>query len=290
MNDWEDRDTLTEDEERVVEEVRKEYLAKSEYVATPDEVIVEAVREFYRLGGEKEPEVVVCGSPLAMKEAAKRMFGDSCDVSESYYGNLTDFGWLAMVDAGERLGITKKDESFARLRKAIVDSGLWSSIQFEGIAFACRRPPVRLTDENGDLHSLDGPAVIFEDKACARCVHGVHFTKEQFDRIKAATASDILSWEDIDQRSVLLRDRPVHELLDSVKDKRLIDHTDECGGYDLYELAMDGLGKCRVLAYRGWTSDKPYAKFVSPNSEKCLETVAKLRHQTVEQLTNSVKS
>ena len=120
-------------------------------------------------------------------------------------------------------------------------------------------------------------------------IHGVKFTEEQFNKAKSAGVEEILSWEDIDQRSVLLREQPIDKLLEKVP-KTLIDETEECGGYKLWEIELKSIGKARILSYKGWSSEKPYAKFVPLDSVNALETVAKLRHQTVEELKNSKKS
>jgi hypothetical protein len=120
-------------------------------------------------------------------------------------------------------------------------------------------------------------------------IHGVKFTEEQFKKAQTASVSDIISWEDIDQRSVLLRERPPEELLKSVP-KKLIDHTEECGGYDLYEIELNSIGATKILSYHGWSSEKPYVKFAPSDSINALEAVASLRHQTVEELKSSLKS
>ena len=165
-------------------------------------------------------------------------------------------------------------------------------IPYEGIAFVSETPQ-EIKWDNKRLHNKDGMAVKYAGDWGLYSIHGVKFTKEQFEKSKIATVTDILSWEDIDQRSVLLQDRPINELLKEVP-KKLIDHSDDCGGYDLYEIEIElrkgSKSKAKILSYKGWSSEKPYAKFVPLDSEKALETVAKLRHQTVEELQASLKS
>jgi hypothetical protein len=144
-------------------------------------------------------------------------------------------------------------------------------------------------DSENRPHCTTGPYIKWRDGFCIYMIHGVKFTEEQFERAKTATVSEILSWEDIDQRSVLLRERPLDELLATIP-KKLIDHTEECGGYDLYEIELNGIGKAKILSYTGWSSEKPYVKFAPSDSINALEAVASLRHQTVEELKSSLKS
>ena len=161
-------------------------------------------------------------------------------------------------------------------------------IPYKGIAFVSETPE-KINWDNKQLHSSTDYAVKYANNYGLYSIHGVKFTEEQFNRQKTATVAEILSWEDIDQRSVLLKDRSIQELLKEVP-KTLIDKTDECGGYELYEIELKGIGKSKILSYKGWSSDKPYVKFVPNDSVKAIDTVAKLRQQTVEELKESLKS
>jgi hypothetical protein len=165
-------------------------------------------------------------------------------------------------------------------------------IPYEGIAFVSETP-IKINWDNKQLHSTTSMSVEYAGDWGLYSIHGVKFTKEQFEKSKTATVAEILSWEDIDQRSVLLRDRPIDELLKETP-KKLIDHSDECGGYDLYEIEIElrkgEKSKARIMYYKSWSSDKMYAKFVPIDSKKCLETIAKLRGLSVEELLNAHKS
>jgi hypothetical protein len=163
---------------------------------------------------------------------------------------------------------------------------IWPNSDF---VIVCDRPKHILRDSDGRLHSTEGKAIEYKDGWGLYMIHGVKFTEEQFNKAKNASVTDILAWEDIDQRSVLLRERPIETLLESVE-KKLIDKTDECGGYELWELDLKDVGKAKILVYKSWSTEKPYAKFVSPDSTDALEAVASLRHQTVEELKASLKS
>ena len=178
----------------------------------------------------------------------------------------------------------ERAEAYSKVCQSV--NYIWLNKDF---VMVCARPKKINRNEQGQLHSLIEKSIIYPDGWGLYYIHGVKFTEEQFKKSQTATISDILSWEDIDQRSVLLRDKPLEELLKKVP-KKLIDKTKECGGYELYEIELKDIGKARILSYHGWSSEKPYAKFVPVDSEKCLETVAKLRQQSVEDLINSIKS
>lgn len=163
---------------------------------------------------------------------------------------------------------------------------IWTNSNF---VIVCERPIRIERNAEGRLHSNKNKAIEYSDGYGLYYIHGVKFTEEQFNKIKDASISEIISWKDIDQRSALLRERPVEELLKEVP-KKLIDSTYECGGYKLYEIELPSIGKARIMTYKSWSSKKKYIKFVPPESSNCLETIASLRHQTVEQLLVSNKS
>ena len=214
-------------------------------------------------------------------------FGGQFWVGYGYYGwyGPSSVSFLTKVC---KLKLSKDIQERADIYQKLLQSVnyFWTNKHF---VMVCARPTKINRDEQGRLHSLTEKSIIYPDGWGLYHIHGVKFTEEQFEKQKTASVAEILSWEDIDQRSVLLRERPVDELLKNV-DKKLIDHSDDCGGYDLFEIELKDIGKARFLSYKSWSSDKMYAKFVPIKSENCLETVASLRHQTVAELLESSKS
>ncbi len=178
----------------------------------------------------------------------------------------------------------ERAEAYRKVSESV--NYIWPNSDF---VIVCDRPKHILRDVDGRLHSSESMAIEYKDGYGLYMIHGVKFTEEQFNKAKTATVTDILSWEDIDQRSVLLRERPIETLLESVE-KKLVDETDECGGYKLWELDLKDVGKAKILVYKSWSGEKPYAKFVKPDATNCLEAVASLRHQTVAELKESSKS
>ncbi|MCK9597783.1 MAG: hypothetical protein M0R06_02005 [Sphaerochaeta sp.] len=147
---------------------------------------------------------------------------------------------------------------------------IWPNRNF---VMVCDRPKEILRDDDGRLHSLDRKAISYGDGWGLYMIHGVKFTEEQFEKAKTETMADILNWPDIEQRSVLLRDRPVSELLKECK-AELVSETDKFGGYRLHEMDIDGLGKAKVLSFNGWSSDHDYAHFVPKDHTDALESIA----------------
>jgi hypothetical protein len=201
-----------------------------------------------------------------------------------YWGNALVNFFFDVCKLELSKDIMERAEAYRKVNESV--NYIWPNRDF---IIVCDRPKHILRDSDGRLHSTEEKAIVYKDGWGLYMIHGVKFTEEQFNKAKMASVSDILSWEDIDQRSVLLRERPIEKLLESVK-KKLIDKTDECGGYELWEIDLKDIGKAKILSYKGWSSEKPYIKFAPSDSLKALETVASLRHQTVEELKESLKS
>jgi hypothetical protein len=179
--------------------------------------------------------------------------------------------------------IMERAKAYRRVCESV--NYIWPNRDF---VMVCARPTAINRDEQGRLHNPKGKSIEYPDGWGLYYIHGVKFTEEQHKKAQKASLADIISWEDIDQRSALLRDRPIEQLLKKVP-KTLIDKTKECGGYKLYEIEIKDIGKARLLSYKSWSSDKTYAKFVDPKSTNCLEAVASLRHQSAEELKESYK-
>jgi len=168
---------------------------------------------------------------------------------------------------------------------------IWPNRDF---VMVCDRPKAINRNAEGRLHSLTGKAIEYGDGWGLYYIHGVKFTEEQFSKAKTASLKELISWEDIDQRAALLRDKPLEDMLKEAK-ATLIDKTEECGGYELYEMNLGFRSKVRCMKYMGWSHfgegrRKTYVKFVPPTSSNCLETIAKLRGLTVEDFKNAIKS
>ena len=150
------------------------------------------------------------------------------------------------------------------------------------------RPIAIHRDNDGRLHNPDGLAIEWRDGWGLHMIHGVKFTIEQHAKAKTATVTELIAWEDVEQRAALLRDRPLEQLIAACG--KLIHDTSELGGYKIWELPIDNGRSARALTYPAWSGSKNYAKFVPPESIDCLATVAAMRGITVDELKKARKS
>ena len=202
-----------------------------------------------------------------------------------------DFGaWYEYYKEIKAIPAQEKADKYVGYLRA----GAFYAMFFEKKAFIMCRPVQVEQDERKRLHSTTGPALIFADGTEIYQIHGVRFTKEQFKKSKKATVKDLLGWDDIEQRSVLLSDKPLEQMLKEAKAK-IIDETDELGGYKLWEIDLGLRSKAKAMTYKGWSkgadgNPKQYAKYVPNNSTNCLETIASLRGLTIEEFKLAIKS
>ena len=291
---------LTKQQTKLMDEVRDEWIDIALHKQDFDKEEIEAgVKWLYYASNLKEPKVCIVNGI----EDFTKQFTDSvrasvwasvrASVRDSVGASVVwtclsgdaDFG--AWYEYWKRIGVFQNDKCDKYV--GYLRSGAFLVFFFEKVAYVMVRPTSVKQDEQRRLHSTDTPAMTWKDGTELFYIHGVKFTKEQFQKQKTASISDILSWEDIDQRSVLLRERPIETLLENIE-KTLIDKNEECGGYKLWEIDLPDIGKARIMTYKSWSSDKQYVKFVPPTSKKCLETIASLREITVKELKNAYKS
>lgn len=72
---------------------------------------------------------------------------------------------------------------------------------------------------NRRLHSMDGPAAIYEDGTEGYFVHGIEFTQDEFDKffvVKQFTARDILQLRNLEQKALIIKEIGYEKLMTMV--------------------------------------------------------------------------
>lgn len=139
------------------------------------EKIVNGINFIYSLAELKEPEIVICSSPMHMAQEAELKQGETID----YLGCGYDSGWAAFYDFFQRIGIEyDKEWKFDIWKEFILNSGVFATVLCENVAFVCIRPCVVKVNLNDDLHCEDGPAIAWSDGYCEYALNGVWVTEE----------------------------------------------------------------------------------------------------------------
>lgn len=88
--------------------------------------------------------------------------------------DATDYAWVAYLDYFTRVGVVDKNELFEEY-KELITANIFYCLTFENVAVISRPPKFIKVDDSNRLHSVDGPAVQFNDGRKLHFVHGVYF-------------------------------------------------------------------------------------------------------------------
>lgn len=137
--------------------------------------IKEGINFIYSLADLKDPEIVICSSPMHMAQEAELKSGETID----YLGCGYDSGWTAFYDFFQRIGVEyDKEWQFDLWKEFVLNSGVFATVLCENVAFVCIRPCIVKTNANDDLHCEDGPAIAWCDGYCEYSLNGVWVTEE----------------------------------------------------------------------------------------------------------------
>ena len=121
-----------------------------------------------------------------------------------YYLRFDDQGWLAFYDYFQKIGIVKH-EGIAELIQG-VKSGVFLTIQLDGICFVCGKPDHIKRDALHNLHSESGSAISWPGFELFY-LWGVNFTQEEHEKLTQGKLStkDIINIKDIDKRMAAMK-------------------------------------------------------------------------------------
>src|SRR3990167_9760546 len=97
----------------------------------------EGIKFIYELSGKKTPkQIIYAPSPKACQTAANELCGTKKVFYDfSVYGNIGDYGWVALYDYFTRIGVINH-EKFNRFKEFIL-SGLYDMIVFDEAVIIC---------------------------------------------------------------------------------------------------------------------------------------------------------
>ena len=109
----------------------------------------------------------------------------------SNYGNVWDYGWCAFYDYFRQIGINFKDKDFNQFT-ALLDSGIYDMIQFDGLCIVCAKPEFISRDEQNRLHCENGETIRWADGFKLWFWHGVPIPGELIIYPNKITKKDII--------------------------------------------------------------------------------------------------
>ena len=203
--------SLTKKQEDNIAVHRDEYLNKFYSLPRLDGAKAESViKYFYSSSGLKEPIVwLYDGSPFGLQIIANVVCGNQQNIGQNiwqnigqnieqnirqnigqnirqnieqyklqyfdfgYYLRCDDYSWIAYYDyLIQNKLITVKNDGFDKMRE-FADSGIYATIQMDGICFVCANPVKLNLDNQKRLHSKDDYAIQWSDGWGLHALNGV---------------------------------------------------------------------------------------------------------------------
>lgn len=242
-------DELTDEQNHLMATVAAEYEQKA--LSGDDSYDVKKIQEginfIYGLADLKEPEIVICSSPMHMAQEAGLQKGETID----YLGCGYDSGWTAFYDFFQRIGLEyDKELRFDVWKEFILNSGVFATVLCENVAFVCIRPCIVGRNDNGDLHSETGPAIAWRDGYAEYSINGVWVTEELImtpaDKLDPKS---VLTEQNAEVRREIVRKIGLERISEALNAK-VIDTQD---GYELLTLDL------------GDNRHRPYLKMKNPS-------------------------
>lgn len=195
-------ETLTPEQEALAEEVAAEYIADLTRPTPPDTAVVERWLDIvYSFYDRKRPPVEIEPSPHAALLRAseltgeKQLYTDYCGIGES--------GWVSFYDYFRRAGILSEDEAADVLALRDFARVAWDTVLLDDLAIVVRRPDVLKVDDNGNLHSSDGPAVAWADGEKEYAWHGTWVSERIVMQPRSFTREEYLAITNTEERRAL---------------------------------------------------------------------------------------
>jgi hypothetical protein len=220
-------DKLTPEQEKLMVEVKKEYLDRFFTFRDIDEKLAtQAAAYAYDLAGYKEPKVIIVDSPLQAQVVSNELMGTKKVWYDfSTYLSYFDLVWLSFYDFFDRIGVVYDDcPEYYEYKRLVRDAHIYDSVQFDE-AIVLVRLPVAIHRDNDVLHHETQAAIEFKDGFKLCFWHGVHVPQKLILQTDSITKQDLFANSNAEVR------RAFREKL---------------GGKKYYDLLTDGQGLRKV--------------------------------------------
>jgi hypothetical protein len=120
-----------------------------------------------------------------VRDQVRDQVGDQKIQFENFasYGNISDFGWVSFYDYFQEVNVKLGDkENDFNTFKNFLKTGFYDCIQLKRCVIVCKRP-ISIKKNSISLHSIDGPAIKWEDGYELYFVNGRSISKDNFQKI-----------------------------------------------------------------------------------------------------------
>lgn len=199
-------ESLTQEQEALLDVVAEETIRAVLHAppTEPDPAVVrrwlEVVYRLYDLPVPSRVEIVA--SPEAAFALERELVGETS--RELDWCGAADAGWVSFYDYFARVGVltTADPELSDVLALRDFQRGAWDTVLLDECAIVIQRPVVR-TDDAGNLHCADGPAVRWLDGTGDYAWHGVWVPERVILDPRSYTREEYLAITDTEERRAL---------------------------------------------------------------------------------------
>ena len=126
-------------------------------------------------------------------------------------------------------GLDEHERRVIGLLSTLLRAGVWDCCLLSGTAFLIPVPRYHGTDENGQLHRLDGPSISWTDGTAGHHVHGVRVARHVIEEPDRITVQEVKAQTNVEVRRIMMTRMGFERFLSEVG-ARAIDHdTDRRG-------------------------------------------------------------
>lgn len=151
-----------------------------------------AIDRIYALAELKAPEIIFVAGPMDAIAFCKEELNQDVQTFD-WFGVGYDAGWMSFFDYFQRIGVLEHDDEEFNALRDFMRSGVWASIMFEGLVICIARPNTVKTDERGNLHCANGPAILFDDGYGEYAWHGAWVTEQIIMKPETLTKEQIMA-------------------------------------------------------------------------------------------------
>lgn len=205
-------ESLTPEQEATIPVFREKWLNMFYKDQSIDkELATKQVKWLYKFCNLEEPKVYFMDSPIGCQVLIQHLKDPSKEISfkienfesKCFYGDVSDYGWVAMYDMIQNLNFfTDYDWSNFDEFKKLLESGIYELYAFDEFCVVCSKPKV-FQDEQNRLHCEDGPAVIFNDGFEMFFWKGIHIPENWIMDKNSITSEVIMSETNAEKRRCL---------------------------------------------------------------------------------------
>lgn len=213
--------SLTQEQRDSLKVKKDEYVRKALTFQEINDDISSRVIEFvYSLIKKPMPKVHKVISPFAAQQLANELMGTQ-KVFYNFGTFLTVYwqSFYAYYDTFVDFGIIgEKFDKYMKMRE-VVNSGIFTTIEFDTDIIICEKPTVCLKNDKG-LHCITGPAIMWRDGYAQYYINGRLIDKDWFNKCLSGeiTPSEFCDEKNDEKRSaayMILGEEKVLKLLDA---------------------------------------------------------------------------